>query len=179
MNIFASDSSAVVSAQNLPDILVNKMVLESAQLLTTAHVVSDGSAMTYKKTHENHPSAIWARATTGNYRWLYRHFKALLDEYRYRTGKTHACSKLLRELMLAPLGCTKHEYSDPPKCMPDEHKVICVHQSYRNYLAAKYLGWAARDKPIHVKWTRRGSPSWLPQYHVASTQGRVLTLKRL
>ena len=43
MNIFASDACAIQSARNLPDILVNKMCLESAQLLSTAHIVIDGN----------------------------------------------------------------------------------------------------------------------------------------
>lgn len=161
MNIFATDKSPVVSAQNLPDILVNKMTLESAQLLSTAHIVIDGTDTTYKKTHENHPSAVWARSCAANYEWLYSHFNALCDEYSHRTGKVHGCAKLLSELRKPPRYCQQTKRTLPPKCMPDEHKVDCVYQSYKNYLAAKFKGWAVREKPIHVKWSRRTKPSWL------------------
>jgi hypothetical protein len=72
---------------------VVKMILESAQLLSTAHRVLDGVAVIggklggrkktewvlddarqdvlYKATHMNHPSAIWARKSVENY----NHFK--------------------------------------------------------------------------------------------------------
>lgn len=180
MNIFATDKSPVVSAKNLPNILVNKMALESAQLLSTAHIVIDGVQIGYRKTHENHPSAVWARESAANYEWLYEHFKALCAEYTFRTGKIHECEvKLMDVLSKPPKNCPHIKRSKPPKCMPEEHKVECVYQSYRNYLTAKFKAWAVRDKPLHVKWDKRGSPSWLPQYHVASTQGRVLVLKRL
>ena len=67
------------AAQNLPDKLVVKMPLESAQMLSTAHRVLDGDDIAdelgvYKIAHINHPCTIWVRETSQNYLWLYYHF---------------------------------------------------------------------------------------------------------
>ena len=177
MNIFATDSCPFKSAQALPNILVNKMCLESAQLLSTAHVVIDGKQIAYRKTHENHPSAVWCRASVKNYLWLWQHFSALCSEYQHRTGKVHGCAKLVDVLVAVPHNMRNHALTVMPKCMPDEHKVDCVYQSYRNYLAAKFAAWQQRDKPIFVSWTKRPAPLWLPQYRTSNAK-KVVMLKR-
>ena len=56
-----------------------KMVLESAQMLCTAHHEFGNHDVPYKVAHSNHPSTIWARSGAKQYNWLYRHFKALSD----------------------------------------------------------------------------------------------------
>ena len=70
MNIFYLDKSAVISAQYMCDKHVVKMILESAQLLCTAHHVCPSDAERpekfYKKTHVNHPCAIWCSANIPN-----------------------------------------------------------------------------------------------------------------
>ena len=95
MNIFATSQCPIESAKFLDDKRCIKMCLETAQLLSTALRVNGYKANDiYKIAHLNHPSAIWARATQGNYKWLLEHFRALCDEYTRRTGKIHASSKL-------------------------------------------------------------------------------------
>lgn len=96
MNIFCTSDCPIESAKFLDDKRCQKMVLESAQLLSTAlRVNAYKGDDVYKIAHLNHPSSRWCRATQGNYKWLLEHFKALCDEYTRRTGKTHASSKLL------------------------------------------------------------------------------------
>ena len=96
MNIFATSNCPIESAKFLDDKRCQKMVLESAQLLSTALRVNGyKSDDVYKIAHLNHPSSRWTRATQGNYKWLLEHFRALCNEYNRRTGKTHASSKLL------------------------------------------------------------------------------------
>ena len=107
MNIFYLHSDPVIAAQAMTDKHVVKMVLETAQLLSTAHRVLDGTPYIklsksnakltrynhplplYQATHINHPSAIWVRESADNYAWLYSHFLALCVEYTRRYGKTH------------------------------------------------------------------------------------------
>lgn len=96
MNIFITDQCPTKSAAYLDDKRVVKMVLESAQLLSTSLTLS-GTDGPYKVTHKNHPCAVWARATRGNYWWLFQHFCALLNEYQVRFGKTHKCQSLVGE----------------------------------------------------------------------------------
>jgi hypothetical protein len=96
VNIFASSNCPIESAKFLDDKRCQKMVLESAQLLSTALRVNGyKNNDVYKIAHLNHPSSRWTRATQGNYKWLLEHFRALCNEYNRRTGKTHASSKLL------------------------------------------------------------------------------------
>ena len=96
MNIFVTDNCPKKCAEFLDDKRVNKMCLESCQLLSTALRVNGYLQNDiYKISYVNHPSSKWCRATQGNYKWLLEHFRALCDEYNRRTGKIHASSKLL------------------------------------------------------------------------------------
>ena len=126
MNIFYLSEDPVKAASFFYNRHVVKMILESAQLLCTAHVISDGEAadVPYKVTHKNHPSAIWARESVSNYKWLYNHMIALGEEYTRRYGKKHLtilkCSGVLSK---APANVTKVEPTPMPQCMPDQYKV--------------------------------------------------------
>ena len=79
MNIFYLSEDPNQAAKYMYNKHVVKMILESAQLLCTAHIISDGESadVPYKATHKNHPSAIWARESVSNYIWLYDHMIAL------------------------------------------------------------------------------------------------------
>lgn len=107
MNIFVTDLDPRQSAQYLDDKRCVKMILESAQLLSTT-MWELGYEGPYKATHRNHPSAIWARQTIKNYSWLVDHFIALCNEYTARYGKVHKCEQyayLFREFTFkVPLG---------------------------------------------------------------------------
>ena len=98
MNIFYLDRDPVVAAKMHCDKHVVKMILESAQMLSTAHRVLDGDEYAderglYKMAHKNHPSTIWVRTSTDNYMWLNRLFGALCKEYTYRYNKQHSSQK--------------------------------------------------------------------------------------
>lgn len=109
MNIFYLDPSPVKSAMAMTNKHVVKMIVESAQLLSTAHHVLDAGddlpKILYRPTHRNHPSAIWVRETAGNYIWLLNHLEALLNEYANRYNKKpwdHATYNVWRALDLLP-----------------------------------------------------------------------------
>ena len=74
MNIFYLDKDPVIAAQMSCDKHCIKMILESAQMLSTAHRVLDGdeyadSVGLYKMAHKNHPSTIWARSSSTMNLW--------------------------------------------------------------------------------------------------------------
>jgi hypothetical protein len=94
MNIFVTSSDPVKCAKYLDNKRLVKMVLESAQLLSTAMTVS-GIAGPYKVTHINHPCSVWARESKDNYNWLLAHFVALCNEYTNRYSRIHKCESLL------------------------------------------------------------------------------------
>ncbi len=156
---------------------VVKMILETAQLLSTAHRLLDGveyvgqsasgrkarrwrlpddrETILYSATHISHPSAVWCRQSNNNYTWLYCHFVGLLNEYTYRYGKTHKCAEPAFRQMLQtlPANIPVGHFTPVTPAMPDEYKVPCSVQSYRNY-------YKQGKTHLHA-WTKRQVPDWL------------------
>ncbi len=120
MNIFTTNDCPVVSAQEMCDKHVVKMIVEYAQLMSTAHRVLDGEQyegrtkanrrikrwlhpdkdleeQLYKASHIKHPSGLWCRTTTANYEWLYKHFMASCKEYTRRYCNVHSTETKLAE----------------------------------------------------------------------------------
>lgn len=156
MNIFYLHNDPVICAQMHNDKHCIKMILESAQLLSTAHRILDGvetvglsqsgrnkkiwqlsddrDFVLYSATHINHPSAIWVRQSKDNYKWLFSLFCALIDEYAYRYGKKHKCSDLIFWLSRIPDNSPDVKFTEPTPAMPDDVKVKGDSvASYRNY----------------------------------------------
>jgi len=155
MNIFALDLDPAQAARWHVDKHVLKMPLEYAQLLSTAHVLVDGKQVGYKKTHDNHPSANWARLSRSTYEWLYELFGHTSAEYKYRYGRDHKSWTDLRSALARPPNNLPDRGFVPPfLAMPLEYAKYrdCV-GSYRRY----YNG-AKRD--LHV-WSRRERPPWI------------------
>ena len=141
MNIFYLDKDPVKAAQYQYNKHVVKMILESAQMLCTAHhhyaeeLGYDNSYIPYKKAHYNHPSTIWTRQNSRNYYWLYHHMLALGDEYTKRYNKTHlTISKCWQPLQFVPKGMPLGgPITQPPQAMPDEFKRDCAIHAYWLY----------------------------------------------
>ena len=141
MNIFYLDKDPNKAAILQYNKHVVKMILESAQMLCTAHHETYPSDdIPYKKAHVNHPSTIWARQSLQHYYWLYDHMMALGDEYTKRYNKKHlTITKCEDVLSKFPPLLKDALYGDPidmPQCMPDEYKDECSVQAYWNY----YIG---------------------------------------
>ena len=180
MNIFYVDSDPRIAAQCLVDKHVIKMILESAQLLSTAHRVLDGlevqlllekngktrkkkvwvlddhrNDVLYNSTHINHPSAVWCRESVENYNWLVDHLFALGDEYTYRYGKVHkTITKLGYEIQSPPHNLRDWDMTPMPSCMAPEYIISDDPiTNYRNYYK---LGKAS----IHA-WKKREAPAWI------------------
>jgi hypothetical protein len=163
MNIFFLDFCAKLAAEYHCDKHVVKMILETAQLLYSAHWVLDGGANlpanAYKKTHANHPCAIWARTSLANYQWLADLGWFLCKEYQHRYGehKLHKCEwhiVWLREH--APMGAPEIGITQLPQAMPDDYKRRHPVQAYRTYYRENKL----KIRNI-VKYTRRSPPAFL------------------
>lgn len=58
MNIFVLDTDPKLSAQYHVDRHVIKMILENAQLLSTALKINNIEANLYKPTHQHHPNYL-------------------------------------------------------------------------------------------------------------------------
>lgn len=163
MNIFVTDECPFKSAEALDDKRVNKMILESCQMLSTAlrklGCPEDELPLTkagepFKSTHENHPCTIWAGRTRGNYRWLVDHLYGLCDEFRKRYGHGHSCELNIQAIDAAikyvPQGSLEpFQNSSAYKEMQD----TC--QAYRMTLKHK---WDHLDR--NPTWSNRTHPEW-------------------
>ena len=176
MNIFYLDHDTKKCAQMHVDKHCVKMILEYAQLLSTAHRILDGKetieqtktgrrvkrwslpddrdGVLYSATHVNHPSARWVRESVDNYNWLFQMFIDLMREYTFRYGKIHSCARLIPHLKNPPKNLSSNGFTQPTPAMPDQYKVAGDSiQSYKNY----YLG----DKQRMFSWKNRNTPSWV------------------
>ena len=136
MNIFYLNSDPVIAAKKQYNKHIVKMILESAQLLCSAHYMLGSEIdVPYKLTHKNHPSAMWARRSLQNYAWLYYHMLALGDEYTKRYGKKHlTITKCEYVLNIPPGPIFNTGLTEMPQCMPNKHKVDGDSvAAYRNY----------------------------------------------
>jgi len=177
MNIFYIDHDPIKAAQGMVDKHVVKMILESAQLLSTAHRLLDGTQIEgtsktgrkakrwilhdgrqdvlYLATHIHHPSAVWCRQSVENYLWLVEHFFALMHEYTHRYNKKHACFGDLSFMLQSPPHKLKdYNWTNMPCAMADEYKISDDPlTNYRNYYKI--------GKATMHKWTNRQPPEWI------------------
>ena len=177
MNIFFLSHNPSECARQHVDKHVVKMIVEYAQLLSTAHRYLDGvqsiglsysgrkqtryvlpdnrESILYASTHINHPSAIWCRKGIVQYRWLHNLLIELCKEYTYRYSKIHKVERsgLLWKLEKPPKNIyTDVFWSEPTPAMPDEYKVSNAIQSYRNFYIA--------EKRSFATWKNRTVPDW-------------------
>ena len=157
MNIFYLDHDPCAIPPMMVDRHITKMILESAQMLSTSHRIIDNvdNEVLYKATHVNHPSNKWIRESKSNYNWLYNHFCYLGMEYKFRYGKVHkSISRLSDVLRFAPknledVGLTKMPCAMPQEYIISDDPIV----NYRNY-------YNHGKKHIH-KWTKRPQPEWI------------------
>ena len=153
MNIFYLSTDPRLAAKQHCDQHVVKMMVETAQLLCTAHHVCETATPNlYKPTHKNHPCAIWVRNSRANYQWAYRLLYWLCTEYEYRRGRKSKVEELLPSLAVPPGSLSSEPFVDPPQCMPEKYKSNNTVAAYQNY----YIG----DKTF-ARWVwKRKPPLW-------------------
>jgi len=179
MNIFYLHNDPKVCAEMHVDKHCVKMILEYAQLLSTAHRFLDGKeiigktktgrnvkrwvledsreSVLYSATHINHPSAIWVRQSDQNYMWLAELLEMLCGEYTYRYGKIHKVESIGLMQTLKnnfPKNISNKPFTEPTPAMPDQYKAAGDSiKSYKNY----YLG----EKTRMFSWKNRSTPNWI------------------
>ena len=133
MNIFKLSDDPYECAEMHCDKHVVKMILETAQMLSTAYRVLGSEKLAddeglYKIAHKNHPSCVWVRNDVWNYYWTVSLLAALCAEYTHRYGKHHVSERLLHYFQKhVPHGIEMKAQNMPfPQCMPDEYKVRVI-----------------------------------------------------
>lgn len=176
MNIFYLDRDPKTCAEMHCDRHVLKMIIEYAQLMSTAHRVLDGeeyyalsvngrkikrwrmSDSKYenglmKASHVHHPSNVWVRQSRLNYMWLNQMWNYLLLEYTHRYGKRHACADRMEFLYAWPENIPDVPFTPPTPAMPDECKIA-------NNSLASYHKYYIEKKVRFARWTNREAPLW-------------------
>lgn len=155
MNIFVLDNDPLKAAQYHADKHVVKMILESAQILSTIHHTYQSQILSevYKATHQNHPWVKWAGKAKDNYIWLYTLYSALCSEYTYRYCKIHASSKLLTALSRPPATVPDISLTAHAQAMPLQYRSLDAVAAYRSYYK--------HEKKHLLKYTKQNFPDWL------------------
>tara|TARA_A100001015_G_C14714381_1_gene603395 strand:+ start:138 stop:722 length:585 start_codon:yes stop_codon:yes gene_type:complete len=185
MNIFVLSTDPVIAAQMQCDKHVPKMLVESGQMLSTAHRVLDGhltrrpskSGKTmvrywdlyegqddleaelcyYKAVHVGHPCTVWSMESDSNYRWHWQHMKALSEEYTYRYGKSHKTEReLLWQIQSPPRNIPKGPMTTFKLAMQSNPECMFPDDPVRSYRAFYHT----KQYRFKMVWTKRSVPEW-------------------
>ena len=187
MNIFYLDKDAKVAAQYHCDKHVVKMIIEYAQLLSTAHRMLDGTQyieqkyvqgslparwrkmkrwrlddhrepILYKASHINHPSAVWARQELSHYQWLWNLASELCQEYRFRYGGDQD-KQHKTSLVIQSLNFTPNNI---PRAgiFTEPPQAMPDDVKVPGDSVTAYRNYYTVHKARFAKWKGRGAPDW-------------------
>lgn len=176
MNIFVLDTNPAIAASYHCDQHLHKMILESAQMLSTVarfyspHWDDKLYIGYYKPTHYNHPCTEWLRQDKRNCAWLVNLCR-ILDSERLSAANCdihasmHVVNLFETDFLWAP------DYRDPDNFVfagplqisirPD----LNVVQKYRKYYRLKNQQWI-RDGKGPMTWKNRTMPEWMIEWEV-------------
>lgn len=149
MNIFVLDRNSFKYVTKMSNKHISKMIVKTAQLMSTAHRFLDGKCILtettrkshtkslkshwylddereyilYKATNIHHPYAKWVRESSANYERLLEVFVELNIEYRCRFGKVHKTYRTLCEqLARLPKNIKHGELTQFIQCFDSKYK---------------------------------------------------------
>jgi hypothetical protein len=172
MNIFILDENPTIAAKYHSDVHLNKMLLESAQMLCNVHHYVGTENVPYKATHMNHPCSVWARTSLSNYNWLLLLAFEIENERIFRGFKRSKCLDTL-------MWCRTHTPSIPELGRTDfaivttgqDSTGMTAVEAYRKYYIDKKQGVYVKQHKLsgdnykiskfrRHTWKRRGMPEW-------------------
>lgn len=163
MNLFILSKDPKQIALWMTDKHIIKIILEAVQMLSCAYQLicpDENHDGLYKISHKNHPVSIWVRESRENFLWTLELLDAMHTEWRHRFN--HPETKFHKSYILA-----MHLKSRCPEsslfqksgltpfalAMPDEYKMVCPFESYRNY-------YQSPEKQRIASWKNRELPEW-------------------
>jgi hypothetical protein len=156
MNIFFLHYDPKTCAQLHANKHIVKMCIETAQLLCSAHHMTNSDYKAhYKLSHKNHPCAVWTRSSLSNYKWLCDLGIELCKEYTFRYEKIHKCQPIIEELSWNFPDIEDIGFTSPKQCMPDMYKDEDPVEAYRQY----YIF----DKSHIHQWKKREVPDFIQE----------------
>lgn len=161
MNIFFLHWNPRIAAQYHCDKHVVKMIIETAQMLYSAHWVLSPTKLqenAYKLAHKNHPCSVWVRESLTNYLWLCSLGWWLCKEYTFRYGKTHKTEQHILWLFQNPPEEIPYlVMTQPAQAMPLEYKENDPIEAYRKfYIESKLknrniVTYKIRERPLFLQ----------------------------
>jgi hypothetical protein len=164
MNIFFLDENPIIAAQSQCDKHVNKMVAETAQILSNCYTLermaeSDcprtQAGSPRKHSYPHHPCCKWVQKSFDNWQWLVTHGLGLEMERLYRGFQPHFSANFIKWCNKNKPVFTELDFTAPPQAMPEEFKDSCPVIAYRRY----YTEY--KSKHIDMQWSKtRRPPTW-------------------
>lgn len=167
MNIFVLDYDPTIAARYHCDQHLHKMILESAQMLSTwvhkttlpTHIKREF----YKPTHPNHPCTLWL-SEQAHRNWLTQLCFAL-DDLRMTNGSdSHKSMEIIKAY--CDVDPSPPEPFDDTNvlpfvfCGPDNLRLGSVVQQYQVYYRKKAREWA-ETKGVIMSWKGRSVPTFM------------------
>lgn len=172
MNIFALHRNPIFAANYHCDAHVVKMIVETGQLLSTAHHYLDGRRAgkrvsgLLRPTHVSHPCAVWVRGSIWQYQWAHSLMSGLLHNYTARYGRLHAYEDLWEALKRTPGNIPMFHESGlsltvPPQCMPGPYRLDIKSLDDWDSTVEAYRNYYFFEKRDFAAWTFPGKqPEW-------------------
>lgn len=168
MNIFALYPSPQESARAHCDAHLHKMILESAQIISSAfYLRSWQRPWMYKPTHLNHPCVKWAAECNHNIVWTLDLARELEDIRQELGHPYHASTEVIKyahDFLQDELPYVRADLAYPRICaMPVHIKMrsdISTEEKYQAYYRWKNQQWTVLDKRP-MTWKNRPVPSFM------------------
>jgi hypothetical protein len=169
MNIFALHQSPQESARVHCDQHLHKMILESAQIVSTAFHLRKFSIThwLYRPAYPNHPCTIWTAASDNNMLWLLElatELETIREELNCPYHSSSNVIKFARDYMQEERSAANSFLAhDPALAMPIHIKMrsdIDSYEKYRTYYRWKNQQWTVLDKRP-MTWKNRPVPSFM------------------
>jgi len=166
MNIFALDPSPRISASYHCDQHLHKMILESAQMLSTAmhkwypHLAPH----IYKPAYEKHPCTIWVGESKNNAVWVAK-LMYYLNDIRVSLGsESHSSMEIYKifydNLDIYP-GILHLEFVFAGPAHLKLNNSLSIHQKYQEFYKLKYHQWL--DTSHKMSYTGRTIPYFMQE----------------
>lgn len=161
MNIFFLDRDPTTCAQMACDSHVNKMVVETAQILGTTCRLHPNGPIPYhfaEVSYANHPSTLWCRMSLAHYDWLVAYRYALISEHEYRFGVRRTGALITNDMYqnYRPNLPQTDWLCDPTPALGDYRHLIV-----EGDVVATYRAYYVHAKSHLLTYTRRSKPQWI------------------
>lgn len=165
MQIFLTNKELRQCAKDLDDKRLNKIIVESMQIISTSFWINDCDAAEtlysekkiYLPTHEHHPLVKWCAENNDNYSFVIIYCIHLCYEYKFRFGKFHKTLNILYNLIskryinFYPI----EENIKMPNATTNHKHIKNIYEAYKKELILKW-----NNDKIKPKWTKRDKPNW-------------------